>query len=434
MNYLKLKSSKYVVFALTVSLFLLMIACKTKENEVKPNQTPKKFEVFATISDNVNSLSLRWDKSTDPDGDEVTYSVVYKDTLIRNLKDTNYVITNLPFATDIKGSIVAKDGKGGVTVSPFNAAILSEYINIPDVNFEKALIAGKIDDIVDGKILRSKVIPVRELNINHSSTSGGKIQDLSGIESFVNLLSLYCRSHNLIKLDMSNNTKLEQLVCDSNRIVTLDVNRNTRLNRFYCSNNLLNRLDVTNNPELEHLDCDSNELTSLDISKNFKLISFSCSKNKLTNLDVDKNSVLKLLSCYSNALTSLDLSKNLDLKVLLCSKNKLTDLDIGNNTKLISLWADSNQLDKIDMTKNMNLENLVCNQNNLTNLDVTKNVSLNFIECSFNKLTNLDVSKTANLTTLYCYGNTIQTICVSNFSQVTTNWYKDHTATYKVCP
>lgn len=421
-----------LVLALIISFFLFITSCK--EKEVTPNQLPKNFEVFATILGNGNSLSLKWNKSKDPDGDEVTYSVVYKDTLIRNLKDTNYVITNLPFATDIKGSIVAKDGKGGTTVSPFNATILSEYVNIPDLNFEKALISRKIDDILDGKVLRSKVVSVRELIIDYIGTSGNKIQDLSGIESFVNLESLYCRSHNLIKLDMSNNTKLFQLVCDSNRIATLNVSKNIRLGIFFCESNLLDRLDITNNPELETFGCNSNELTNLDVSKNLKLISFSCSKNKLTNLDVSKNSVLELLSCYSNALTSLDLSKNLELQALLCSKNKITGLDISNNTKLTALWVDSNQLDKIDMTKNINLESLVCNQNNLTNLDVSKNVSLKFIECSFNRLTNLDVSKNVNLRTLYCYGNKIQTICLNNLNQVTSNWSKDPIATYKVCP
>lgn len=421
-----------LILALMVSFFSLLMACKDKE--VRPNQVPKNFEVFAMVSSNGNSLNLKWTKSIDPDEDEVTYSVVFKDTLIKNLKDTNYVISNLPFATDVKGSIVAKDGKGGITVSPFSATILSEYVNIPDVNFEKALILSKIDDVLDGKILRSKVVVVRELNVSYSTTLGNKIQDLSGIESFVNLTSLYCRSHNLTKVDMSNNTKLFQLVCDSNRIATLDVSKNTKLGIFYCSSNLLNKLDVTNNPELEYFGCDLNELTSLDVSKNFKMVSFSCHSNKLTGLDVRKNSVLGLLSCYSNQLTNLDISKNLELQVLLCTKNKITDLDISANTKMTSLWTNSNQLDKIDVTKNINLVSLVCNQNSLTNLDVTKNVSLKFIECSFNKLTNLDVSKNANLTTLYCYGNTIQTICVSNFSQVTTNWYKDPIATYKVCP
>ena len=41
----------------------------------------------------------------------------------------------------------------------------SEYVIIPDINFEKALIQLKIDDVQDGKVLKTNVLKVTSLYI-----------------------------------------------------------------------------------------------------------------------------------------------------------------------------------------------------------------------------------------------------------------------------
>ena len=118
---------------------LLFFGCKSKE-EVQPNQPPQLFNVTAKLLANEQDLILTWTKSIDPDGDIVTYSVVYTDTLAKNLSDTTFIIKNLPFETEVKGNVIAKDTKGSKTISNFSIKTGTTYIIIPDVNFEKALI------------------------------------------------------------------------------------------------------------------------------------------------------------------------------------------------------------------------------------------------------------------------------------------------------
>ena len=202
----------------------------------------------------------------------------------------------------------------------------SEYVIIPDINFEKALIQLKIDDVQDGKVLRASIFKVTSLNI---SSQTNKIKDLIGIGEFVNLITLNCGS------------------------------------------------------------------------------------NQLTNLDVSKNIVLTDLYCYNNQLTNLDVSKNIALRILSCGSNQLTNLNVS---------------------KNIALTDLRCYYNQLTNLDISKNIALTYLESGANQLTNLDVSKNIALINLNCLNNKIQTICVNNLNQVTSYWYKDPIATYKVCP
>lgn len=61
-------------------------------------------------------------------------------------------------------------------------------------------------------------------------------------------------------------------------------------------------------------------------------------------------------------------------------------------------------------------------------------VNLKILACLSMELTSLDVSKNTTLYILSCHSNNIQTICVNSLSQPQTNWQKDPTATYKVCP
>ena len=74
----------------------------------------------------------------------------------------------------------------------------SDYVKIPDVNFEKALILRKIDDIQDGKVLRNNVLKVTYLAISslpentNNNSDYGIVKDLTGIEAFVNLKTLHC--------------------------------------------------------------------------------------------------------------------------------------------------------------------------------------------------------------------------------------------------
>ena len=407
---------KYFIFAFFVGFGLLFFGCKSKE-EVQPNQPPQLFNVTAKLLANEQDLILTWTKSIDPDGDIVTYSVVYTDTLAKNLSDTTFIIKNLPFETEVKGNVIAKDTKGSKTISNFSIKTGKGYILIPDINFEKALIQLKIDDVQDGRVLRTSILKVTSLSVSSSPTNQNntydKIKDLTGIEEFINLKSLKCSHNSLTNLDVSKNTNLTVIECYSNQLTSLDVSKNVNLAAIECS---------------------SNKLTNLDISKNVALNELGCYSNQLTSLDVSKNVNLTILICISNQLTSLDISKNMNLTILWVASNQLTNLDVSKNTKLTGVICSSNQLTNLDVSKNTKLTKLICDSNQLVSLEVDKSVNLTDLACTSNQLTSLDVNKNTNLTYLRCQNNKIQTICINNLNQANFDWIKDPTATYKVCP
>jgi len=182
----------------------------------------------------------------------------------------------------------------------FNIAVPSAGIpidatNFPDENFRNYLLS---QDYGQDALLTEEEIEGRTVEI----VSGRGIADLTGIELFTNLVSLY------------------------------------------CNNNQLTSLDVTKNTALQYLNCSKNQLTSLDVSNNVELGALSCCYNQLTSLDVSKNVALTYLECYNNQLTSLDVSNNVALQELYCSHNQLTSLDLTNNVALTRLDCTCNQI------------------------------------------------------------------------------------------
>jgi hypothetical protein len=110
---------KFFYLCCFVCLFLL--GCDKKKQEPTPNRPPAVFTVRTTLETNGTSLKILWTKAIDPDGDAVTYSIVTKDTLAKNLNDTTYIITNLDYDIKVEGKIIAKDSKGLKTEVGFSA-------------------------------------------------------------------------------------------------------------------------------------------------------------------------------------------------------------------------------------------------------------------------------------------------------------------------
>lgn len=358
-----------------------------------------------------------------------------------------------------------------------NFSIYAQYTAIPDANFEKKLIALKIDSgTVDGQVLTASVSGLTRLDVSSST-----INDLTGIEAFTSLTELTCYYNSLTALDLSKNVNLIRLSCSNNKLTTvnlssnlkliyvdfysnqltnldvtkntaltylsignnklsgLDVTKNINLNYLSCSQNQLTTIDLTKNAVLSALNCDSNpisslnttnnaalselsatscNLSSLDLSKNLNLSSLSLYMNRITTLDVSKNVNLKGLSCISNSLTSLDVSANTNLTSLQCSNNALTSLDISNNKALRTLNAGYNKITSLNISANLVLESVILNSNKLTSLDVSANTVLSSLECVGNSLTSLDLTKNTSLTDLDCSNNLLTSLNVSKNSSL----------------
>ena len=272
------------------------------------------------------------------------------------LRASNYAFTSNPNLSCIQVDDIAysyanwaraKDATANYSGS---CQPLIGYTLIPDLNFEKKLLALGIDSgLADGYVLTGSISSLTSLDVSSAS-----IKDLTGIQDFTNIISLKCNNNTLINLDVSKNIALTSLDCNYNKLTTLDVSNNTALTTLNCYSNQLTTLDVSKNTALTSLDCSVNELTTLDVSKNTALTGLKCSNNQLTTLDVSKNTALTYLNCYYNKLPTLDVSKNTALTTLDCSVNQLTTLDVSKNTALTGLKCGSNQLLSLNLKNGKN--------------------------------------------------------------------------------
>jgi len=92
----------------------------------------------------------------------------------------------------------------------------SQKVNIPDKNFEQALVDLKIDTDgeVNGYLLKSDAQAVTFLDVSNK-----KIKDLSGIEAFTSLSFLDCSNNQVSNLDLSNNIGLTIIFNDVNDLI-----------------------------------------------------------------------------------------------------------------------------------------------------------------------------------------------------------------------
>ena len=293
----------------------------------------------------------------------------------------------------------------------------SRFTDIPDNNFEQALVDLGIDKVPnDNRVLTSNIEHLLTLNVN-----GKQIESLMGIKGFASLKELDCSSNYLSDLDVSDMINLEVLYCSSNYFLTntdipaanglLKTNGTTELRILFCSNNNLKDLDVSGFGNLEVLNCSNNSIGDLDISNNLKLKEIYCNSNKLKNLTtaIVNNTSLKKIYCDNNQLSSLLIDNNYtSLTDLSCTSNKLTQIDLASNTFLETLNFSSNDMSSVGLTTNTNLLSLLCSQNQLTQLSLAANTLLETINCNNNQINDLTVNTIINLK--YLYSNTNQLI------------------------
>jgi len=280
------------------------------------------------------------------------------------------------------------------------SASRAQIVDIPDANFLQALIEEGVDTNQDGLIQVSEAASTKFIIVVNR-----EINDLKGIENFINLQNLNCANNDLEHIDVSHNIYLKTLYCGENNLTTLDITKNNDLTLLWCNQNNLTNLDISNNIDLTTLVCYNNNLTNLDISNNINLTTLWCSNNKLTDLDVSKNTDLSRITCSNNKLTNLDISNNIALNLLTCRHNNLTEIDISKNIALTTLNCSYNMLANIDLSNNENLSDLHCESNDLKNLDLRSNIKIRNLVCSFNNLTEIDLSNNENLVILNCEVN-----------------------------
>lgn len=313
----------------------------------------------------------------------------------------------------------------------FSAFANAQIVNIPDVNFKTRLISLGVDSNSDGNIQNSEASSIITLDLNYAN-----IADITGIESFVNLKTLYCDHNYFPNLNLTALVDLERLFCQWNEITTLNVSGLINLKEIWGAENQITSVNLTGLINLEFLNLAESQLTSLDVSALSSLIGVSCHNNQITSLNVVGLSNLVSLSCDGNQLTSLDLNGLPNLKQLSCAMNQLPSLNVSSLINLKHLYCGLNQLTFLDVSNLNLLETLSCGHNqftvlnldgltNLTNLSCRNNqlsvltlsgVNLWSFDCLNNQLVDINVSSMSNLEYLYCGGNNILNLDCSNNS------------------
>ena len=128
-----------------------------------------------------------------------------------------------------------------LSLFPFTA--FGQYTSIPDANFELALLNYGYDFVIDGFVETSAIDTVTELMINNDD-----ISDLTGIESFIALQSLFCYDNNLSTLNLVNNTQLFEVTCSNNNLTSIDLRNGNNSGLWYFMS--------INNPSLTCIDVD----------------------------------------------------------------------------------------------------------------------------------------------------------------------------------
>ena len=107
-------------------------------------------------------------------------------------------------------------------------------VNIADANFKAYLVGNAaINTNRDSEIQVSEAAAFNgTINCNYRN-----IINLTGIEYFTALTTLYCNSNQLSSLDLNTNTALKELWCQYNSLTSLDLSTNTALTKLDCDGN-----------------------------------------------------------------------------------------------------------------------------------------------------------------------------------------------------
>ena len=310
----------------------------------------------------------------------------------------------------------------------FGFSVNAQIITIPDANFKAKLLLAdssntiatdftdssfKIDANNNGEIEISEANNVKGLLIQFAS-----ISDLTGINSFNNLVSLNCENNQIPSLDVSGLTNLTTLVCSYNQMTSLNVTGFTNLVNLDCSWNQITSLNVTGFTNLVNLDCSQNQILSLDVSGLTNLKWLNCFGNQIPSLNVTELTNLITLVCSGNQIPSLNVTGLTNLILLSCSGNQIPSLDVGGLTNLINLECSYNQIPSLNLSGLTHLQYLDCSNNQIPSLNLTGLTNLFFLDCSGNQMPSLNLSGLTNLQRLNCSNNQLTSIDVNGLTSL----------------
>lgn len=285
-----------------------------------------------------------------------------------NITNVNAIVTNKTTTTK-----VVQPRAVGDTIA----------LTFPDVNLANA-IATELAKTYPGTDINTVLTLPMAQSIKVLSLGNKDIADITGIDVFTNLESLYLSTNNLTSVpdSIGTLTKLKVLNLYNNKLSAVPAS-------------------ITNLINLTDLNIERNSITSIpvDIGNLTKLIKFNASRNKITVIP--------------SSLTNLT-----NLTELILYQNNITVIpdSIGNLTKLIKFSINTNKINSIPNSFGnlINLTDIDFSYNEMTEIpdfifNLTKLKGLDF---SVNRLTSVPdrIGELVNLTTLELQYNKISTI------------------------
>lgn len=243
----------------------------------------------------------------------------------------------------------------------FPFLIIGQDVNIPDLNFKNALINtlcvdtsgngiadADADTNNDMEIQISEAQAVQRLYIDNQ-----EINNLTGIEAFVNLVFLNCEDNNFTELIIKDKLLLEEIV-------------------FVQYNSQIEKIEITGNPKLTSLQLKGTGFFPTVLKD---LIYVNCSNNGLTEFILSSgssnniDSQIQMVDCSHNEITSIIISPFFAIDSIDCSYNLIaTDINGINKNNAHYIDISNNQISNLIIDK-PEIKTLIYNNNPLTRLE-----------------------------------------------------------------
>ncbi len=157
-------------------------------------------------------------------------------------------------------------------------------VNIPDIALRTSLLNNtSINSNGDSEI---QVAEARDYTVGlYLSTSG--IQDITGLQAFVNATNLDLSYNNVSTMDLRANRSLTGLHVRDNPLTSLNINGLSSITTLNISETSLIDIDLSTNTSLQYFEAQYvNNITNLDLSTNTNINYIYSNGSILTNIDL----------------------------------------------------------------------------------------------------------------------------------------------------
>ncbi len=273
---------------------------------------------------------------------------------------------------------------------------IAQIVTIPDINFKTALLNHDpvIDINNDGEIQVTEAHATVELSVRNQG-----IDDLTGIEDFINLIELSCLGNNLQVINTNTLSLLEIFSCGFNNLQSLDISQNSSLRWFFCNHNPMSTLDITNNPNLTRVSFNNTPLSEIDFQSNQSLELIRINFTNLQSIDVTNITSLITLDVSNTNITTVDLTQNSNLRSYAGTNLAMNTINVQGNAILQDLDISGTNIAELDMSNNLGLKRLNITETGIGMLDLTNHSNIQMLSLFDTEIESLDLSNNTSL----CY-------------------------------